>query len=165
MQIKDAYNYITYKFMQKIEYQRNKLKIPRIYGIENYKEIQKVYKNENNGHTIIDTSSVENIPNSNMNQGENKDSVKYNKSKKYSDWSDKTLRTYKDKEEIEDKTRILIAFKNETKIDVETSLEVQIKCGIISAELEIEQGPLRILKSIKLLKNQNNDTIKCWLKR
>ena len=75
MQIKDAYNYITYKFMQKIEYQRNKLKIPRIYGIENYKEIQKVYKNENNGHTIIDTSSVENIPNSNMNQGENKDSV------------------------------------------------------------------------------------------
>ena len=30
-----------------------------------------------------------------MSQGENKEVVKYNKSNKYSDWYDKTLRVYK----------------------------------------------------------------------
>ena len=51
---------------------------------------------------MINTSSEENIQDSKMNQVENKEFVRYDKSKKYSDWSDKTLRTYKDKKKIED---------------------------------------------------------------
>ena len=49
---------------------------------------------------MIETSSEENIQHSDMAQGENKEVIKYDKSKKYSDWSDKTLRTYKDKDKI-----------------------------------------------------------------
>ena len=54
-----------------------KLKILRKYGIENDKAFKEAYTNENNGLTMIETSSVENIPDSNMIQGENKEVVKY----------------------------------------------------------------------------------------
>ena len=36
-----------------------------------------------------------------MTQGENKEVVRYNKGNKYSDWQDKTLQTYNDKEKKE----------------------------------------------------------------
>ena len=67
-----------------------------------------------------------------MNQGENKEFFGYDKSKKYSDWSDKTLRTYKDREKIEEKKGIISTFENETKIDAKTELEVHGNCGIMS---------------------------------
>ena len=57
--------------------QRMKLNILRKYGIENDKAFKEAYTNENNGLTMIETSSVENIPDSNMIQGENKEVVKY----------------------------------------------------------------------------------------
>ena len=53
--------------------------------------------NENNLSTIIDTSLKEIIWDSEMTKVENKEAVGYKKSKKYFDWSDKSLRTYKDK--------------------------------------------------------------------
>ena len=58
------------KIYQKI--QRKKLKILRKYDIENYKVFKKSYMNENDGLIVIDMSSVENIPDSRMTQGENK---------------------------------------------------------------------------------------------
>ena len=66
---------------------------------------------------MINVSSKENIQDSEMTQGENKEVIKYDKSKKYSDWTDKTLLAYKDKEKIEDEKVIIIMFGNETKID------------------------------------------------
>ena len=57
-------------------------------------------------------------------QGRNKEAIEYNKSKKYSDWSDKNIWTYKDKEKIEDITVNISMFANETKTDVDTELEV-----------------------------------------
>ena len=72
MQKKDAYDEITYKYIQKIEYQRKKLKILHKYSIENYKSFKRAYKNKNNGLTVIDTSYVENIPDYRKIQGENK---------------------------------------------------------------------------------------------
>ena len=41
-------------------------------AIENYKAFKKLYINENNGLTLIDTSSEESIKHLEMNQGENK---------------------------------------------------------------------------------------------
>ena len=43
----------------------------------------------------------------------NKEVVKYDKSKIYFDWSDNNLRTYKDKEKIEDKQISMSTFANE----------------------------------------------------
>ena len=56
----------------------------------------------------------ENIQDYNMTK-ELKRVIKYDKSKKYSDCSDKTLRTYKDKEKIEDEIGIISTFENEKK--------------------------------------------------
>ena len=67
-----------------------------------------------------------------MNQGEKKESVKYNKSKKYSDWLDKNMRNYKDKDKIEDKIVIMSTLANEEKINVKTALEANGECEIIS---------------------------------
>ena len=67
-----------------------------------------------------------------MTQGENKDVIRYDKSKKYSDCSDKNLRTYEDKEKIEDGIDIVVRFANETKIDAETALEANGECEIMS---------------------------------
>ena len=66
-----------------------------------------------------------------MTQREKKEFVKYGTSNKYSGWSDKTLLNYKDSEKIEDKKGIISMFENETKIDVETSFEVNVKCFIM----------------------------------
>ena len=55
MQKKYAYKYFMHKYLHKINEQRNKLKIPHEYGIENYKALKKAYKNENNGPTVIYT--------------------------------------------------------------------------------------------------------------
>ena len=52
-----AYNYIRYKYLQKVYEQRKKLNIPRKDSIENYKSFNKSYTNENNGLTVVDTSS------------------------------------------------------------------------------------------------------------
>ena len=56
----------------------------------------------------------------------------YDKNNEYSDLSDRTLRTYKDKEKIEYQNGIISTFVNETKTDVETALEVNGECGIMS---------------------------------
>ena len=112
MQKKYVYNDITYKYLQKVEYQRNKLKILRKGGIKNYKAFKNSYTNENNGIIVIDTSSEENIPYSRMNQGDNKEFIKLAKSKKYSDWSDKNLQTYEGEAKIEDKIGIISMFEN-----------------------------------------------------
>ena len=50
-----TYNYIKYKYLQKIDEQRKQLKIPRKDSIENYKSFNKAYTNENNGLTVVDT--------------------------------------------------------------------------------------------------------------
>ena len=74
---------------------------------------------------------------------ENKEVIKYDKNTKYSDWSDKTLRTYKDKDKIEYEIDIISTFANETKVDVEISLEAKCKYKIIS--------------TFKVKKNKNTD--------
>ena len=79
-----------------------------------------------------------------MSQGENKEVVKYNKSNKYSDWYDKTLRVYKYNQKVGDKIITISMFSNEAKIDVKTALEVNRECGIISTFK---------VKKIKRLKN------------
>ena len=79
-----------------------------------------------------------------MSQGENKEVVKYNKSNKYSDWYDKTLRVYKYNQKVGDKIITINMFSNEAKIDVKTALEVNRECGIISTFK---------VKKIKRLKN------------
>ena len=56
----------------------------------------------------------------------------YDKNNEYSDLSDRTLRTYKDKEKIEYQNGIISTFVNETKNYVETALEVNGECGIMS---------------------------------
>ena len=81
---------------------------------------------------MIDTSPEENIQDSKMTQGENKEVVRFDKRKKYSDSPDKTIRTYKDKDKIEYEKLIISTFVNETKIDVNTTLEVHSECGIMS---------------------------------
>ena len=48
-----------------------------------------------------------------MNQGQNKEVVKYNKSNKYYDWSDKNQRYCKDKNKTEDGIGIITTFANE----------------------------------------------------
>ena len=47
--------------------QINKLRILRKEGIENYKELQKAYTNGNNGLTLVETSLVESVQDSDMN--------------------------------------------------------------------------------------------------
>ena len=69
---KDAYNDFVNKYLQKINDQRRKLLILHEEGIENYKAFKKLYINENNGLTLIDTSSEESMKHLEMNQGENK---------------------------------------------------------------------------------------------
>ena len=59
---------------------------------------------------MIDTPLEENIQDSETNQGQNTEVVKYDKSKKYSDWLDKTLINYKDKDKIEDEKGIIRMF-------------------------------------------------------
>ena len=58
-------------------------------AIENYKAFKKAYTNEKNSLNGIDKSPEENIRDSEMTQGENKEVVKYDKNNKYSDCSDK----------------------------------------------------------------------------
>ena len=65
---------------------------------------------------MIDTSSEENIQDFKMTLVENKEVIDYNKSKKYSDWSGETLRSYKDKEKIEDEIGIISSIANEKKL-------------------------------------------------
>ena len=65
--------------------------------IEEKKAFKKSYINENNSFAVIDTLLGENIQDSNITQGENKEVVNYDKRKKYYDWLDKSLRTYKGK--------------------------------------------------------------------
>ena len=52
---------------------------------------------------MIDKSTEENKQDRNISQGENKEVVKYDKSKKYSDWSNKTMQTYKVKRKLKRK--------------------------------------------------------------
>ena len=52
--------------------------------------------------------------------------------KKYFDWPDKNLQTYKDKEKTEDEIGIISTFTTETKINVKTALGVIVGCVIIS---------------------------------
>ena len=68
VQKKDEYNYVINKYIQKIYYQRRTLLIIGEEAIENYEAFKKSYKNENNGLTLIDTSSEENIQDSDMTQ-------------------------------------------------------------------------------------------------
>ena len=79
---------------------------------------------------MIDTPLEENIQDSETNQGQNTEVVKYDKSKKYSDWLDKTLINYKDKDKIEDEKGIIRMFAK--KIDVDNAIEVNGGCEIIS---------------------------------
>ena len=65
-----AYIEITYKYLHKIDYQRNKSKMPHEGGIENYKLLKKSYIYENNILALIDISSEENIQDSKMTQVE-----------------------------------------------------------------------------------------------
>ena len=46
-------------------------------AIENYKAFKKLYKNENNGLTVINIALEKIMQDSNMIQGENKEVVKY----------------------------------------------------------------------------------------
>ena len=85
-------------------------------AIENYKAFKKLYKNENNGLTVINIALEKIMQDSNMIQGENKEVVKYNRSKKDYYWLDKTLRYYKDKQKIEDKNVIISTLKNGEKL-------------------------------------------------
>ena len=55
IQKKDAYNDVTYKYLQKIDNQRKKLIILRKDYTENYKTLKEECTNENNGLTMIDT--------------------------------------------------------------------------------------------------------------
>ena len=48
-------------------------------GIANYKKFKKSYTNGNNGLTLIVTSPEEDIQDSEMTEGENKEVVKYDK--------------------------------------------------------------------------------------
>ena len=57
-----------------------------------------------------------------MTQGDNKEGVRYDKGKKYSDWSDKILGIYNDREKIEDERGTIITFSNKTKMDVKDAL-------------------------------------------
>ena len=95
VQKKNEYNDIINKYLHKIDYQRQKLLVLRKDDIEYYKTFKKSYINENNSFTVIDTLLGENIQDSNITQGENKEVVNYDKRKKYYDWLDKSLRTYK----------------------------------------------------------------------
>ena len=67
-----------------------------------------------------------------MTQGENKEVIKYDKSKKYSDWTDKNLWTYKDKEKVEEEKGIISRSENKTIVNVDTALEVNGEWIIIS---------------------------------
>ena len=69
----------------KINDKRQKLLVLCEEDIENYKSSKKSYIHENNGLTVVDTSSEENIQDSDMTQGENKEVVKYDISKNFSD--------------------------------------------------------------------------------
>ena len=66
-----------------------------------------------------------------MDQVENEEVVKYDKSNKHFYWYEKIIRDYKDKDKFEDKNGIISMFENETKIDVETAFEVNVKCLIV----------------------------------
>ena len=95
-----------------------------------------------------------------MNQGENKEFFGYDKSKKYSDWSDKTLRTYKDREKIEEKKGIISTFENETKIDAKTELEVHGNCGIMSTfkvKKKKNTAELKIKIMVSMLAEKKSD--------
>ena len=62
---------------------------------------------------MIDKPPEENMQDSEMNQVEKKEVIKqYDKIKKYFDWSDKTLITYKDKEKIEYEIEIISTSAN-----------------------------------------------------
>ena len=67
-----------------------------------------------------------------MTQGENKEVVRYDKRKKYSDSPDKTLRTYKDKDKIEYEKLIISTFVNEASIYIRTEPKVNGDCEILS---------------------------------
>ena len=69
----------------KINDKRQKLLVLCEEDIENYKSSKKSYIHENNDLTVVDTSSEENIQDSDMTQGENKEVVKYDISKNFSD--------------------------------------------------------------------------------
>ena len=58
---------------------------------------------------------------------------KYDKSKKYSNWSDKTLQTYKNKEKIEDKIVIISTSVKPKSRSNFTHFEVKIKDFLIFA--------------------------------
>ena len=73
-----------------------------------------------------------------MTQVESKDIIKYNKHKKYYYWSSKILRTHKDKQKPEDKKGIISMFATETKINVDTVLEIHGECIITSTFKEGE---------------------------
>ena len=61
MHKKGEYNDAINKYLQKMDDHRRRLLILREESIENYKAFKKSYTNENNGLTIIDTSSEENV--------------------------------------------------------------------------------------------------------
>ena len=124
VQRKDSYYDAINKYLQEFDDQRSNLLIIREEAIENYKAFKKLYTNENSGLTVIGTSLEENTQDSEMTQGENIEVVKYDKRKKYYDWSDKTLRTYKDKDKTKDKSGIISKLSNETNNYVDTTLEV-----------------------------------------
>ena len=86
------------------------------------------------------------LQDSETNQGENKEVVKYGISKKCSDWSGRTLQIYKDKEKIETKIGIISMFTNETKIDIETSVQID--------------GEYRFISTFRVKKNKQTEELK-----
>ena len=104
---------------------------------------------------------VENIPDCNITQEENKEVIKYDKSKKYYDWSDKTLWTYNDKDIIEGEKLTISTFSNNNKINVEIALEVHGMCGITITfkEKNTKQYKMKtgILSRVKIKKERTRN--------
>ena len=95
-----------------------------------------------------------------MTQVENEELVRYEKSNKYYDFQEKVLWTYKDKENIEDKNRILSTFANE-KYYVNAELEINCEFGIIitfkAKKKKNTEGRKMNVFTSTLLRNEKED--------
>ena len=78
-----------------------------------------------------------------MSQGDNKEVVTYDKSKKYSDWSDKILWIYNDREKIVNERGIIITVANKTKMDVKAVFYVKSECLFFSMLNSKEKKKIR----------------------
>ena len=89
---KDAYNDITYKYLKVDEHIKNSMILCKG-SIEDYNSCKNKCKNEKHGLTEIGTPLEEIVKDFNSTQVENGEAlfVKYEKSMKYSDWSDNSI--------------------------------------------------------------------------